>query len=270
MTEAILSLPPVLGALLAVGVTILLALVPYAALRAMFLRAGETLTNDLANSIVVRVSALHALILALVFAQELVNLRDINTAANREAVLVNDVFFDLARYAAPEQTTPIREQVALYAHLVLAEEWDGMAETGSLLPAAWDSWQAAYGGILELAPENPRQEALKDIMLADIREISGLRRTRENAGLAGVPGMFLAAAVLGVVLTAAAFYPHRPTRQTLTLIAIFASYTGLIVYFVIAFAHPYNAPGRANPLGFEQVYGGQLGEWGRRAAGVGD
>lgn len=155
MTEAIRSLPPVLGALVAIGVTIVLALVPYALLRALFLRAGETLTNDLANSIVVRVSALHALILALVFAQELVNLRDINTAASREAVMVNDIFFDLARYGAPAETTPIREQVALYAHLVLTEEWDGLAETGHLLPAAWQAWQTAYGGILELARKAP-------------------------------------------------------------------------------------------------------------------
>lgn len=107
-------------------------------------------------------------------------------------------------------------------------------------------------------------------MLSDIREISGLRRTRENAGLAGVPGLFLAAAVLGVVLTSAAFYPHNPTRQTLMLIGIFASHTGLIVFFVIAFSHPYQSPGKTSPLSFEQIYAGQLGEWGRRAAVPGD
>lgn len=264
MPDLILSLPPLAGAVLAVGLTVLLALVPYALARRYFLARGEVLSNELAGSVLVRISALHALILALVFAQELVNLRDISTAASREAVMVGDIYFDLGRYGQPEITTPIREDIALYAHIVLTEEWPQMAETRRLSGKAWQAWESAYGGILGLEPADPRQEVLRDIMVADIREISGLRRARENAGLTGVHGLFLAAAVLGVVMTAVTLYPHPPSRQTHFLISVFAAYTGLIIFFVLAFAHPYHAPGKVTPVGFEQIHDGQIGEMARR------
>ena len=260
MGQLIFALPPVFAALASIGATIALALMAYAGTRWVLVRDGVAPERDLANSIVVRVSALHALILALVFAQELVNLRDINAAATREAAMVGDVFFDLGRYDA-EVTQSIREDLARYTHIVLTQEWAQMAAHQELHSGAWEAWDSAYQGVLSLAPQDDRQAALKDLMLADIREISGLRHAREDAGLTSVHGLFMAAAVLGIVLTAVGFFPHPPTRQTVFLISVFASYTGLIIFFVVAFANPYDPPGMASPIGFEQIQEGEVGEF---------
>ena len=257
MVELIQMLPPIAGAIVFIGATIVLSISAYAGTRWLLLTPGTPPERDLANSVVVRVSALHALILALVFAQELVNLRAINSAATREAALVGDVFYDLARYDA-EETLGIREELSRYTYLVFTEEWPSMAEHKTLHSGAWKAWDAAYQEILTLSPSDARQSALKDIMLTDIRAISGLRHAREDAGLTNVHGLFMVAAGLGVVLTAVGFFVHPPTRQNLFLISVFASYTGLIIYFVVAFANPYAPPGMASPIGFQQIFEGEI------------
>ncbi|KRS16667.1 DUF4239 domain-containing protein [Roseovarius indicus] len=257
MIETLLKVSTGLGALAFVVVTIALSLASYFLTRAVFSLRRDRGETDLANSIVVRVSALHALILALVFAQEIVNVRDISTAASREAVLVGDTFYDLRRYD-DEGTLDIRTHVAEYTRAVLYEEWPSLASEKALSETAWAAWEAAYSGILSLEPANDRQDVLKDLMVSQVRELSGLRRQRENAGLAGVHTLFLIAAVAGVALTSAAFYTYAPKPQNLFLISIFSLYTGLVIFFIFAFADPYDPPAQVKPIGLERIYGGEI------------
>lgn len=246
-----------LGALAFVMGTIVIALASYGLTRAIFSRRRDKGETDLANSIVVRISALHALILALVFAQEIVNIRDISTAASREAVLVGDTFYDLRRYD-DEGTRDIRTHMAEYVRAILYDEWPRLGREKVLSEEAWASWEAAYSAILSLAPGDERQQVLKDLMVAQIRELSGLRRQRENAEVAGVHTLFLLAAVAGIVLTSAAFFTQPPNPQNIFLIASFSAYTGLVIFFIFAFADPYNPPAPVEPIGLERIYAGEI------------
>lgn len=225
--------------------------------RRVLLPRTDEQSRDLAGSVIFRISALHSLILALVFAQELLNFNEARTTMTREAALVGDVYYDLARYDEAG-TRSARADLVEYTNIVLNREWSALAETSRLDEQAWEEWKSAYIRILDLVPETPRQEALKEIMLERIRELSDLRIKRENAALSGIHQLFLFAAVAGIVLISFAYYPFPPTGVNLTLLTVFGIYTGLVVWFIIAFANPFGGAGAIEPIRLERLYEGMV------------
>ena len=258
MLRIILDWPPILSALVFVIAMILLALGSYAAMRALAGRHEYDERKDLAGSVIFRVSALHGLILALVFAQEIANLNEADRTTAREAVVVADTFFDLERYD-PQATLSLRQALANYVARVADAEWQSLARDKSLDMQAWDFWEEAYHGALALTPETAREQYLHALILDNIREISGLRMIRENDARRGTQPLFLIAALVGIVLTAASYFTYRPRQLNLGLIAIFAAYTGLVVYVIVAFANPFHRPGMVEPVGFERLLEGEIG-----------
>lgn len=251
LANALFDFHPLIAAVVFILSVIAVSLASYGLARRLFMRwAGED-SRDLSGSVLVRLGALHGLMLALVFAQELTSLRDVNVTSAHEAAKLGDIYYDLERYDAGT-TQAIRVQLARYAVLVLDEEWALLAQDGRLSDAAWQAWEQAYEGILDLDPSTPRQERLLDIMLGNIRELSELREARENAAHLGASRLFLIAAVSGILLIAAGFFTYPPTVLNLTILSGYVGYTGLIIFFVLAYANPYHAPGNATPLGFER------------------
>ena len=249
------SMPSVLSAFLVVVTSCALALLPYALARKMLLRRTDEHTKDLAGSVIFRISALHSLILALVFAQELLNYNEARNTITREAALVGDVYYDLQRYGE-SKTKSARNDLVEYTKIVLSREWETLAAGARLDDEAWRKWEAAYTKILQLSPETPREEALKGIMLERIREVSDLRNSRENAALSATHQLFLIAAIAGIVIISFAYFPFPPTGVNLTLLTIFGIYTGLVIYFIVAFANPFSGAGSIEPARFERLYEG--------------
>lgn len=249
---------------LAIGGTMALALAVFFAARWLLASGAEKETKDLAESVNRRIAALHGLILALVFAQELVNLNQIKDAVAREGALAGDVFFDLKRYDA-EATRPAQIALARYVGVVIEDEWDSLATRQQLSGDAWGHWEAVYHAILELEPSSLRQEELKSILVADIRQISALRRARENYAQAAPNALFILAAVAGVVLTSIAYFPYAPRRQNLLMLSIFSAYVGLVIFFILAFSNPYREPGVIAPNGLLNLFQGEVGQLYRMA-----
>jgi len=248
------------GPVLAVAVILLscaLAVGPYALARRIMLSRTDEQTKDLAGSVIFRISALHSLILALVFAQELVNFNDARSTMTREAALVGDVFYDLKRYDE-ELTKATQADLLEYTNIVLNKEGESLASGARLDEQAWEEWKSAYLAILDLEPRNARQAALKEIMVDRVREISDLRIKRENTALAGVHELFLFAAVTGIVIISFAYFPFPPTGVNLTLLLIFGLYTGLVIYFIVAFANPFSGAGQIEPVRLERLYEGMV------------
>jgi hypothetical protein len=256
--DTILSLSTAVSGPLVIGGTILISIATYAIARMLLISRAASETKDLAGSVIFRVSALHGLILALVFAQELVNLAHVRATVEREGALIGDVFFDLKRYDGVA-TIGARKELAAYTAVVLGSEWEILAEHKALSSEAWGHWEAVYGAILDLEPQTLRQEDLRRIMLTQIREISGLRRARENAAATGANPLFVTAALIGVILTAVSYFTYPPNTVNILLLSIFGAYTGLVIYFIIAFANPYREPGAVEPVGLERIFAGELG-----------
>lgn len=250
-------LPSVISAAVVVLAFCALALAPYFLARKILASRIDEHTKDLAGSVMFRVGALHSLILALVFAQELANFNDTRRTMTREAALVGDIFYDLKRYD-DATTKSAQANLAQYANIVITREWDGLGKTGRLDEAAWDEWKGAYLAILDLVPASGRQEALKDIMIQNVRELSSLRLNREAAALVGTDKLFLLAAIAGVLIMSIAYFPFPPTLANLTLLLLFGVYTGLIMYFIIAFGDPFSGPAYIEPVRFQRLYEGML------------
>lgn len=251
------TVPSVISAAIVVLAFCALAIVPYFLARKTLASRIDDHTKDLAGSIMFRIGALHSLILALVFAQELVNFNDTRRTMTREAALVGDIFYDLKRYD-DAATKPARDHLTEYASVVINREWESLAKTGRLEEAAWDKWKGAYLSILDLVPTTERQETLRDIMIQDVRELSSLRLNREAAALVGTDKLFLLAAIAGVLIMSIAYFPFPPTLTNLILLSLFGVYTGLVMYFIIAFGDPFSGPAYIEPVRFQRLYEGML------------
>ena len=230
--------------------SVILAIAFYAIARRLLGRWIDEHTHDMASSIVFRISALHGLILALVFAQELFDYNSIRTTVSKEAIAVGDVFFDLGRLD-PNSTLKYRQSLASYTHAVVNDEWERLGKGDGLSPAAWRHWEKTYQGILDLETNGTRDQALVSNMLSTIRQISGYRRERENASNYGVNPLFWTVAIVGILLISVPYMTFPPTFLNITMLAIFGGYTGLIMFAIAAVANPYKLPAKLEPVSMQ-------------------
>ncbi|UJW74079.1 bestrophin-like domain [Rhizobium sp. SL42] len=216
-------------------------------------------THDAASTVAVRVAALHGLILALVYAQELDDYKGIRTDLTQEAVAISDVFNDAARYGGPI-VVPVQQHLARYVALVVDEEWQRLAQRQGLSVSAWVEWDKAYNILLDLDPANDRQRYLAQHMRQRITDIAGFRQMREAPTLGTFAGLFWAPALIGLICVAAPFYVYRPTRTHIALLSMFGAYSGVILFFIFAFSNPFAAPGRLEPAPFLHLLKGDIGK----------
>ncbi|WP_159948224.1 DUF4239 domain-containing protein [Rhizobium sp. 18065] len=216
-------------------------------------------THDAASTVAVRVAALHGLILALVYAQELDDYKDIRRVLTQEAVAISDVFNDAGRYGGPA-VIPVQQHLAQYVALVVDEEWQLLAKRQGLSASAWSEWDKAYNILLDLEPSSDRQRYLAQHMRQRITDVAGFRQTREAPSLGRFAGLFWAPALIGLICVAAPFYVYRPTRTHIALLSMFGAYSGVILFFIFAFSNPFAAPGRLEPAPFEHLLKGDIGK----------
>ncbi|MEM1131011.1 MAG: hypothetical protein AAGH83_10875 [Pseudomonadota bacterium] len=225
--------------------TIALMLGGYFTARALIGRADDGETRDLAGSIIFRVAALHGLILALVFAQQMLEYHELERETVAEADALANIYFNLERHgnAAPA----LQEMVRSYAESAIETEWVSLGRGDGLLGTVWLHWDAVFRGVLDLPAHTPRQASLRDAMLDDIRAISEARDRRVTHADQKLSVMFWTAAIAGIVLVSFAYFSFHPTRLSLILLSVFAGYTGLIMFLIYSFSNPFIAPGALQP-----------------------
>ncbi len=225
------------------------------------LNAGEDKdrTHDVALAIGGRIAGLYGLILALVYAQELNDYKDIRAALLEEAVAVSDVFNDIHRYGGP-QVAPIQTDLARYVSTVSNEEWDMLGDGRGLSQKAWAEWDEAYGLVLDLAPSTDRQRFLANRMRDRITAIARFRQERAASVGDNFNAVFWPPAFIGLILLAIPFYVYRPTRSHVILLSAFGAYAGVILFFIFVFSNPFKKPERIEPLPFEQLLQGNIGK----------
>lgn len=253
------SLVSVLLAIAFIAGTIALILCAYFLMRVITGGVSDDRTRDLAGSVIFRVSALHGLILALVFAQQMAEYQQLKLESVTEASAVADIFNDADRYDA-ERAGYIQTSIADYVSIVFQNEWEALGRTGRLEGSAWGAWDRAYEAILDLDVADARQESLRDNMLEKVQLIAELRDRRQHHGYSPIDGMFWFAAVSGVFFVALAYYSYPPTRHNMLLISIFGAFTGIILFFIYAFSNPYAGPGALTPDAYERLLDGNIGD----------
>jgi hypothetical protein len=233
--------------------TIGLSLAVYAAARWFTRRSPPGKHPEMANAMILRIGALHGLILALVFAQEMASYQRLEAQSDTEASAIADVYNDAARYD-PVKLEPLQQMMVAYVRVVAEEEWPALGRGAGLSDEAWSQWERAYETALDLVPTTGRQTSLRDHMLSQLHAIATARDLRDSDGNSGIQWLFWLAALSGVMLIAAGYYAHAPERHNLVLIALFSGYTGLILFLIYGFSNPYMAPAALSPAPFERLY----------------
>ena len=194
-------------------------------------------TVDLSSSVIFRLSSLHSLILALIFAQEQVNLSKLNQSIVDESIAVADVFYDLDRFGSSEASA-LQNEVVSYTQIVVNEEWE-LLKDNKLSNDAWSSWGQIYEGVLDLQPVSLRQETLREMMLADIDKVSTYRDIRVAAASSEISLLFWFAGVFGFVAVIALYFSFAPTFINLAILGILSAYVGLILVSIYAMNSPF-------------------------------
>lgn len=239
------------------AITIILATVfgvfaVYFCVRVVLHPEPDDVTADLAGKVLLRIAALHGLVLALVFASEVVEHRQLSFEIAYETNAVSDAYYDSNRYGH-EATGTIRAALRTYLQIAPATEWTNLGEGKGLLPEAWLAWDEAYNAALDLVPENPRQEALRNNILTKIHVIAENRDLREFHAKTSLNFLFWVAALSGVILMAVGFYPIPPKRENLVLLSAYSTYTGLVLFTIYAMSNPFIGPAGLEPGLFEQL-----------------
>lgn len=225
-------------------ITVAAVFAAYFGARSLLGAEPDDRTMDLAASVLFRISALHGLVLALVFASEVVEYHQLEFESAVEVNAITDVYFDAGRYGA--EAEGIREAMQTYLS-VIQSEWESLGTIGNLSPAAWASWEKAYHATLDLDPITPREMSLRENMLSKIHVIAENRDLREYHAESALSGLFWGAAIVGVLLVSVGYFPFPPKRENLLLLSLFAGYTGFILFTIFAMSNPYAAPGALEP-----------------------
>jgi hypothetical protein len=237
--------------LLFVGAAVAVTLGTHWATRKLFGRDSHK-DKELASSVLTRIAALHALILALVFAQEMVDYQQLRGESATEANAIADLYNDARRFGGPE-AIKVADAATEYLDRVITQDWPSLASERHLSRTAWASWETAYENALALSPADERQKSLRDHMLDSVHTISEQRVKREMIGQDEVSALFWFAAIAGLLFSAAAFYPYDPERRSLLLLSMFGAFTGIVLYLIYAFSNPYRPPGAIEPGAFVRL-----------------
>ncbi len=240
-------------ALLFIAGAMALAFGPYFLARKFFHRRSTEHTYDLAGSVLFRIGALHALILALMLADVTASFLDLRDAVTDEAAATTDVYRNLERYDA-EITEIIRRDLALYAGTVINNEWPLLAHR-QLSGDAWNQWQKVFEAILDLEPANQRQKDLRASMFKNMEDIARFRERRHIGSEGNVPPMFWVVAVAGFVLICLPYFVFEPSPTNMMLLCIFAAYNGLVLFVIYAMGSPFDSPVVLGPTAFKVVFG---------------
>ena len=235
----------IVGALFVLG-TVALVWITYLVGRAISAREVSQETKELASSVVFRVSALHGLILALVFAQEMGAYRDLQVEIMREATALADIYHDVTRHGS-EASAEVHEALDRYVSVVLDSEWRQLADGGRLSASAWAAWEQVYDTVLDLEGETLRERSLRDHMLDGVHLVAEMRDRRESHGLGVHTAPFWFAAVSGLILVALPYCCFRPSGYHLALLTVFGAYTGVVFFLIFSFSNPFAGIGGLEP-----------------------
>ncbi len=95
---------------------------------------------------------------------------------------------------------------------------------------------------------------MKQRLFDGIAGVSLKRNEREVASRRHISGVCWVVAFVGVLLVGTAFFPIPLGPAVLSLLALHATYTGLVVSVIYIFDKPFGEQGMLEPLTFREFY----------------
>jgi len=231
---------PELGVLTFVFAAVISTLVCYGITRALMRSYIEEDSELLSGKIITRLGALHALILALMFAQEMADYRDISRVVSKEASAIHDVFHSLREYDREnrQSTVVISDMVVNYVKTVMVADRAALAES-HISSQTWVNYYSIDRQLRNLQPKNNDQEDLLASMLKDWDTVSEFHVRLRTIAEYEAPGFFWVVILSGFLLVVVPFYVYSPSIANLTMLGAYSAFNGLVMYVIFSIANPF-------------------------------
>ena len=242
-TQDFLMNSPWLGGSIFVLTAVLMALTCYAVVRSLLTAHIADDSELLSARLIARLGTLHALILALMFAQEIADYRSIYTLVSKEASAISDVYRALQDYDAqqPGPGAALRTLIMDYLTDLMRIERTALAEDRPSY-RSWLEHQRINRQLLNLHATNDRQRDLRAQMLADWDKVSEfhlrLRTTAHNE----VPHFLWVVMVTGFLVVVFPCYVYKPKLANLATLSVFAGFNGIVMYLIFSISNPFTGP----------------------------
>lgn len=250
LVEQLLQLPTLLGAFLLMATATLLSVFLYLLSNRLLGNAISKDSRRAADYLFRAVGILVSLFLSLTFADVVLELNQIESSIEREAVLIEDIHSDLGQY---DSARAHRARVLLvdYTRAVIEHDWPALAND-SLSREAQDLFRELEFEILRLQDDSELESILRARVLSDIDQISDLRLNRVEQALAKPP-LFLVVVIFGFLVSVVCFGPHDPRRSTLVFLSLYTMLIGLVIYLILAYSDPFQGDTQIEPVSLQFV-----------------
>lgn len=238
--ESYLLNTPVMGVLTFVFAAVISALICYAVTRALMKSHIDEDSELISGKIITRLGALHALILALMFAQEMADYRDISRFVSKEASAISDVFHGLREYDKEdrESTVVISDMIVNYVKTSIEADRAALAES-HISSQTWINYHRINRQLRNLQPKNNDQEDLRAKMLTDWDIVSEFHMRLRTIAEYEAPGFFWVVILSGFLLVVVPFYVYSPSIANLAMLGTYSAFNGLVMYVIFSIANPF-------------------------------
>jgi len=234
---------PLLGVLIFILVTVLSTLICYGVTRKILLSGMGEDSEMLSGKIIARLGALHALILALMFTQEMADYRDISRIVTKEASAISDVYESLQEYDEEDQqsTTAISNLIVDYVKTAMGA--DRIALAGSRLSnQTWINYHRINRQLRNLQATNNDQEYLRAQMLKDWDIVSEFHQRLRSIAEYEAPKFFWIVIIFGFFAVVIPFSVYSPKIANLVILSTYAGFNGFVMYVIFSIANPFTGP----------------------------
>ena len=196
-------------------------------------------------------ASLLALLLSFTFASQRVDYYNIKQSLESEASQIVDIHTDLELFNTQE-AEKIRRKMHDYIGVILNEGWKSITEN-PFQSRTYLQFFEIYQDIHHLEAVNNYQNQLKSNLIVDIDEISDFMQVRIYKTRPEVPYLlYIALFGFGVVMIF--FSVYNTDRVSISLISLYNSFIGLILYFIILMNNPFIGPIQIQPESFKILY----------------
>jgi ABC-type multidrug transport system fused ATPase/permease subunit len=248
MIEFLLSQSTLVGSVVAMVLATLAGLLVYGISYKLISKYQSGELKDPISSLLRVVGMIVGLMISLVFADVVGELKAIENAIEREAAAISDTFNDLQRFDI-DSTREIRTNLIEYTQAVIDDDWPALAKD-KLGERALTLKMQFEESVWNMKPATPLQEKLWSQILTDIDAMSDYRLSRLNNALAKPPA-YINVIIFGFLVTMAFFGAYRPQVPLVALVSLYTVFVGLVLYLTLALSDPFQSG--FDPTTFEQL-----------------
>lgn len=250
--STLLALPTYMGALVAMLAFASFGVIPfYVVSRWLHRYEIADSTREFCGRAARSIGTLHALILALVFAEVESRHMEIRRIVMLEAENVLQVGRDLDHFE-DASSAELKRMIVDYAHTVVELEWPSMA-AHHLSPQATRLHDLVTDGVMDLQVDTQREGFLQVQLIEDLDAVEGHRHGRLLLGNDKLPALFWYTAFIGFAILGATAFVFEATVPNSMVVSGYGLYAGFVLYAILSFSHPFTGPAAVDPAPFQML-----------------